>query len=114
MEASRPEIPPRNQARYEPNMKLRRARESRGWAQADVAGRIGAQANMVTRWERGHAFPSPYYRQKLCRLFETSAEELGLVREKRAEHAKEPSLPDLSQRWEEPLLEEATMMLARP
>lgn len=114
METSRPEVPPRNQARYEPNLKLRRARESRGWAQADVAERIGAQANLVTRWERGYAFPSPYYRQKLCSLFDISAEALGLVKEEKQEHMEEPSLPDIPQRCEEPPLEEAESMPVRP
>jgi hypothetical protein len=43
-----------------PNQLLRRARLER----------IGAPNHMmVTRWERGKAFPSPYYVERLCQLF---------------------------------------------
>jgi transcriptional regulator with XRE-family HTH domain/Tol biopolymer transport system component len=84
--------------RYAPNLKLKRARESKGWSQADVADKIGAQPNLVTRWERGYAFPSPYYRQKLCDLFEKTTAELGLIREARTDElqscAREAILPE--------------------
>ena len=41
---------------------LRRARLERGWTQQVVAERIGAPHDlMVSRWERGTAFPSAYY-----------------------------------------------------
>ncbi len=65
-----------------PNHLLRRARLERGWTQQVVAERIGAPNNMmVTRWERGKAFPSPYYIERLCQLFEQRASDLGLLRE---------------------------------
>ena len=65
-----------------PNHLLRRARLERGWSQQVVAERIGAPNNMmVTRWERGKAFPSPYYVERLCQLFEQKASDLGLLRE---------------------------------
>jgi hypothetical protein len=35
----------------------------------------------VGRWERGVVFPSAYYRQKLCHLFEQNMEELGFLEE---------------------------------
>jgi predicted ATPase/DNA-binding CsgD family transcriptional regulator/transcriptional regulator with XRE-family HTH domain len=64
-----------------PNELLRRARLERGWTQHVVADRIGApNAMMVTRWERGKAFPSPYYVERLCQLFEQKASDLGLLR----------------------------------
>ncbi|GCE21854.1 eIF2A-related protein [Dictyobacter kobayashii] len=59
--------------------KLRRARELRGWSQANVADKLGCDARSVGRWERGEISPSPHYRQQLCFLFEQNAEELGLV-----------------------------------
>lgn len=34
---------------------------------------------MVGKWERGEKKPSPFYREKLCRLYETSADQLGLL-----------------------------------
>jgi tetratricopeptide (TPR) repeat protein/transcriptional regulator with XRE-family HTH domain len=65
-----------------PNALLRRARLERGWSQQVVADRIGAPNDMmITRWERGKAFPSPYYVERLCLLFEMRASDLGLLRE---------------------------------
>lgn len=65
-----------------PNQLLRRARLERGWTQQVVADRIGAPNDMmVTRWERGKAFPSPYYVERLCQLFELKASDLGLLKD---------------------------------
>jgi WD40 repeat protein/DNA-binding XRE family transcriptional regulator len=75
------DVASRKNATYVPNVRLKRARELRGWSQADVADKIEAQARQVTRWETGRAFPSPYYRQKLCSIFDQNAEELGLIKE---------------------------------
>ena len=78
-----------------PNQQLRLARQRRGWTQREVADRIGAPLALnITRWERGTAFPSAFYVQKLCQLFQMSAEELGLLRidEKRG-MPKHPPLP---------------------
>lgn len=64
-----------------PNQKLRKERERRGLAHKDVAEHIGLpDPHTVGRWERGVSFPQPHYRQKLCQLFDKSAEELGLVK----------------------------------
>ncbi len=76
-----------------PNQLLRRARLERGWTQKVVADRIGAPNDMmVTRWERGTAFPSAYYIERLCQLFEQRASDLGLLPEP---HTFEPSPPAL-------------------
>lgn len=65
-----------------PNQLLRRARLERGWTQKVVAERIGAPNTVtVTRWESGAAFPSPYYVERLCQLFEQKASDLGLLPE---------------------------------
>ena len=64
------------------NQLLRRARQERGWTQQVVADRIGAPNDVIiTRWERGAAFPSAYYVERLCQLFEQKASDLGLIRE---------------------------------
>jgi tetratricopeptide (TPR) repeat protein/transcriptional regulator with XRE-family HTH domain len=69
-------------AQATPNQRLRRARLERGWTQRVVAERIGAPNDiMVTRWECGTAFPSAYYIERLCQLFEQRASELGLLPE---------------------------------
>jgi len=68
-----------------PNDFLRTAREKQGWTQAEVAGKIGTTSVNVSRWENSATFPSPYYRQKLCELYSTSARELGLTHESEEE-----------------------------
>lgn len=63
----------------QPNACLRFEREARGWTQQYVAEQLGADMNIVSRWECGERKPGPYYRQKLIELFGKSAMELGLV-----------------------------------
>jgi transcriptional regulator with XRE-family HTH domain len=46
-----------------PNQRLKAERELRGWSQKFVAEQIGADHYYLSRWERGTASPSPYYRQ---------------------------------------------------
>ncbi len=62
-----------------PNRRLKQARELRGWSQAKVAEEIGTDATTVSRWERGLFSPTPYFRERLCKLFGKNAEELGLL-----------------------------------
>lgn len=62
-----------------PNRRLKQARELRGWSQAKVAEEIGTDATTVSRWERGIFSPTPYFRERLCKLFGKNAEELGLL-----------------------------------
>ncbi|GCF07024.1 eIF2A-related protein [Dictyobacter arantiisoli] len=78
---------------YEPNLKLRRERELKGWSQTVVAEKIGAQPNLLTRWETGSAFPCPFYRQKLCTLFEKDAESLGLIKNEQTDAAQDTVSP---------------------
>jgi predicted ATPase/transcriptional regulator with XRE-family HTH domain len=62
-----------------PNRLLRAARKERGWTQRQVADRVGAPLSLnVTRWENGTAFPSAYYIERLCQIFDKSVRELGL------------------------------------
>ena len=65
-----------------PNEQLRRERQRRGWSREYVAEQIGlADAKTIGRWERGVAFPSSYFLQKLCALFGMLAQDLGLYQE---------------------------------
>lgn len=65
-----------NAAAYE---QLRHERQRRGWSRAYIAEQIGvADPKTIGRWERGDAFPSAYFLQRLCTLFEMPAESLGL------------------------------------
>jgi transcriptional regulator with XRE-family HTH domain len=62
-----------------PNELLRQERQRRGWSRQYVAEQIGvADPKTIGRWERGVAFPSSYFLQKLCTLFGMLAQDLGL------------------------------------
>src|SRR5260370_22604992 len=77
--------------RRKPNERLRYQRHLCGWTLRDVADKLydlcaseeqresGMSADTVGRWELGVSKPSLFYQQKLCALFDTSAEELGLI-----------------------------------
>src|SRR5215467_9646563 len=73
-----------------PKQRLKEERELRGWSQKYVAEQIGADHYYLSRWERGTASPSPYYRQKLCALFGRNARELGLLPEEDKESIRLP------------------------
>ena len=69
-----------------PNPLLKRQRELRGWSQGHVAKELQAlfpgiaiTAKHVARWESGKRRPGPYYREKLCVLFQTTADKLGFI-----------------------------------
>jgi len=70
---------------------LKREREPRGWSQARLAELIGTDAATVSRWERGYATPSPYFREHLCRLLEKSTQDLGFLPDKQAESEQKSS-----------------------
>ncbi len=62
-----------------PNEQLRQERQRRGWSRQYVAEQIGvADPKTIGRWERGVAFPSSYFLQRLCTLFGMLAQDLGL------------------------------------
>jgi transcriptional regulator with XRE-family HTH domain len=62
-----------------PNERLRQERQRRGWSRQYVAEQIGvADPKTIGRWERGVAFPSSYFLQRLCSLFGMLAQNLGL------------------------------------
>jgi transcriptional regulator with XRE-family HTH domain len=76
---------------HTPNDHLRYQRLLRGWSLQRVATEIkslsktldgkepGCNADMVGEWERGVKRPSPYYQEKLCRIYEATADELGFI-----------------------------------
>jgi transcriptional regulator with XRE-family HTH domain len=59
--------------------KLQSERERRGWSRQYVAQQIGVSEYTAGQWERGRHMPYPEHIQRLCELFETNAETLGLV-----------------------------------
>ncbi|HZO75403.1 MAG TPA: FxSxx-COOH system tetratricopeptide repeat protein [Ktedonobacteraceae bacterium] len=58
--------------------RLVEARKRRQWSQRELADHIGTTQHNVSRWEAGFTTPGPYFRAKLCALFEMSAQELEL------------------------------------
>lgn len=58
---------------------LRYHRQLRGWSQRRLAEEIGTTEDVVSRWERGERKTSPYYCEKLCTVFQTTADKLGLM-----------------------------------
>lgn len=65
-----------------PNAQLRTERQKRGWSRVYIAEQIGvADPKTIGRWERGSAFPSAHFLQKLCELFQMPATKLGLWHE---------------------------------
>ena len=74
-----------------PNEQLRRARHLKEWTQIELAERLGSDFETVSRWERGITVPNAYFREKLCRILDKTAEELELVLE-----LQEPLIPHTS------------------
>jgi len=71
---------------------LRDARRDRGWTQEEAADqlarlawvrrseRVGVNADMIAKWERGDKSPSARYRELLCLLYGATPEYLGIAR----------------------------------
>lgn len=70
-----------NDRKLSANARLRAERIERGWSQQDLADKVGTTPLNVGRWERSITLPTPYFRQKLCELYDKTPEELGLVLE---------------------------------
>jgi transcriptional regulator with XRE-family HTH domain len=58
--------------------KLQGERQRRGWSRKYVAEQLRVSEYTIGQWERGKHTPYPAHIQKLCNLFDTSAEALGL------------------------------------
>ncbi len=59
--------------------KLQNERQRRGWTRKYVAEQLGVSDYTIGQWERGKHMPYPTHIQKLCNLFDASAETLGLT-----------------------------------
>jgi transcriptional regulator with XRE-family HTH domain len=84
------------------NEQLKQERNLQGWTQTILAKKLGTNTYTVSRWERGTAFPSLFYRQQLSRLFGKSLEQLGLIpelesRRTQHRHAAEPEPASIQQ-----------------
>ncbi len=61
------------------NSKLKEARLKRNWSQEKVAEQLKIDRKTYNRWETGKTEPQLVLRQKICDLFEMTAEELGFT-----------------------------------
>jgi transcriptional regulator with XRE-family HTH domain len=90
-----------------PNKMLHRARVLRGWSQATLARQLDTSRKNVSRWERGETVPSPYYRERLCQLFNMDAQALGLLPSLEKNHPSNagmsPTLPLIDPAFPGPL-----------
>jgi transcriptional regulator with XRE-family HTH domain len=59
------------------NILLRIARTNAGLTQDELADVLGVTVMTVYRWERGENTPNPFFRGRLCKLFQLSEQELG-------------------------------------
>jgi len=89
-----------------PNRSLRYYRENRGWSQQKVAELVDTSEDMVSRWERGVTKTSPYYREKLCTLFEKTAEELGFIEQEYTQASDQNPKYDTITELLQPLVEQ--------
>jgi transcriptional regulator with XRE-family HTH domain len=69
-------------AKTSPNDLLRQLRMERGWSQQRVAELLQnmggvTDSKLVGKWERGKHKPSPFYQERLCKLYGFSASQLG-------------------------------------
>ncbi len=91
---------------------LRDARRDRGWTQEEAADqlarlawvrrseRVGVNADMIAKWERGDKNPSARYRELLCLLYGATPEYLGIARvtKNRTSPSPEPASPAVTER----------------
>lgn len=74
-----------------PNQLLREQRLLRGWSLRRVVDGLcvlaaasgeelpGVNVPMVSNWETGTKIPSPFYRERLCKLYNMTADQLGFM-----------------------------------
>jgi transcriptional regulator with XRE-family HTH domain len=73
-----------------PKTMLYQERQRKGWTQSQLAQKLNsleeegeaygaATADMIRKWEKGIHTPSPFYRRRLCRLFNCTADQLGFA-----------------------------------
>jgi transcriptional regulator with XRE-family HTH domain len=93
-----------------PNILLRYQRKMRNWTQAQLADELYKlcipdkeckrgviSADTISRWEQGKRTPRPFWQKKLCVLFETTPDKLGLLEDPKPSssptHPKPQTLP---------------------
>jgi tetratricopeptide (TPR) repeat protein/transcriptional regulator with XRE-family HTH domain len=78
-----------------PNLRLRQERIQHNWHQQKLADLLGTTQVTISRWEGGSQQPSPYFREKLCALFDKSAQDLGLIPEEPSSSITQQDAPEI-------------------
>jgi transcriptional regulator with XRE-family HTH domain len=95
---------------------LAQAREEKGWAQEYVAEQVKVTVDAVRRWEAGRHLPYQKTIQKLCKLFQMTPKQLGLLKQQDNSHAVEQEEPfvdaDKTEAYDDP--EPLTFQVATP
>ena len=78
--------------------KLRQLREGRGWSQGQLAKKIGADVNRVSKYERGVIWPTLEFIVRMALIFEVSVD--YLVRETDNVPLDKIEHPDLFRQFE--------------
>ncbi len=73
------------------SQRVRHERLQRGFSRARLAALLETTPNTVGRWERGEGFPAPHIREKLCALFQLTAEDLDLLASDESSEKTPPS-----------------------
>lgn len=75
--------------------RLKQLRRDRGWSQADLATKVGADAGQISRYENGHMTPSAEAVAKLAEILDVSCDYLLIESSpRRPLHAPENALGD--------------------
>jgi len=106
-----------------PNSQLRYQRQHHCWTQSQVADQLYAlldetelaehgviDKNMVSKWESGLHTPNAFWQGKLCQLFATSPEELGLVKRPETEQEVVEQLGIIEQELQLPAQSEGLVL----
>ncbi|GAH72124.1 unnamed protein product [marine sediment metagenome] len=59
------------------SQRVKELRAKKGWAQEDLARKIGVSLSTVQRWEKQGAKPTRLARRELARLFKEAGIEVG-------------------------------------
>jgi transcriptional regulator with XRE-family HTH domain/tetratricopeptide (TPR) repeat protein len=72
---------------------LSAAREEKQWTLEEAAELVGVHPTIYSQWEKGLTFPRSYARRQLCKMYGKSAEELGLIRDRKDSHKAQQRVP---------------------
>ncbi len=91
----------KNDRKHPLNSRLHEARVERGLSQQQLADLVETTPVNISRWETGLHFPTPYFRQKLSKIFGKTPADLGLVLST-SDSTSPPQQPQTARVWTVP------------